>query len=110
MEFPRIQYGRRTNKQFNYIPRVYDPAKEDLDERVQKARAIRDKTNSEEDYAERIRKSYKSRSPVVSSGANKVALVARLRIMMIAVILGLMFYLVFYTDVIYVIFGAFSNA
>lgn len=110
MEFPRIQYGRRTNRRFDYKPRFYDEGKEDLDERVDRARKERDGLNGEQDFEQRIRYAYQRRDLTPSSAVDNARVISRLRVLAIATILGLLFYLLFYTDVIYVIFEAFDNA
>jgi len=110
MEFRRIEFGRRTNRQFNYTPRYYNEAMEDLHDRADRARRIRDAEKGEKTHGERIRQAFKARQVPEREGVNQALWISRLRVVVIAVILGLMFYLFFFTDVISTIFEAFSNA
>jgi len=110
MEFRRIEFGRRTNRQFNYTPRYYDETMEDLHERADRARRIRDAEKGDDTHKERIKHAFRARQVPERQGVNQALWISRLRVVVIAVILGLMFYLFFFTDVISTIFEAFSNA
>lgn len=105
-----MEYGRRTNRQFNYVPRYYNEDMEDLHERADLARQVREGKSEPGNYAERIRDGFRLRQQPVSKGMNQARWVSRLRTLAIAFILGLLFYLLFYTDVIYFIFEVFQNA
>jgi len=61
MEFRRLDYGRRTNRKFNYKPRYYDEDMEDLHERAERTQKIRDGDNSMESYSERIKHGYRTK-------------------------------------------------
>jgi len=110
MEFRRIEFGRRTNRKFTYTPRYYDEDMEDLHERVERGKKIRDGITEMDTYAERIKHGFRTKQKPAKEGANQALWVSRLRVIVIAAILGMLFYLFFYTDVIIVIFEAFSNA
>jgi len=110
MEFRRLDYGRRTNRKFNYKPRYYDEDMEDLHERAERTQKIRDGDNSMESYSERIKHGYRTKQTPEKKEVNQALWISRLRFILIASILGMLLYLFFYTDVINTIFEAFSNA
>lgn len=92
------------------MPRYYNEDMEDLHERAEQARSIRDGRTEPTNYAERIRDGFRLRQQPVSTGMDQARWISRMRTVAIAVILGLLFYLLFYTDVIYFIFEVFQNA
>lgn len=110
MEFRRLEYGRRTNRQFNYTPRYYDEDLDDLHERADRAREIRDAKDENGTHKQRIQHAFRYRQVPGRQGVNQMLWISRLRTVVIAVILGLIMYLFFFTDVISTIFEAFSNA
>ncbi|MCB9261089.1 MAG: hypothetical protein H6607_01770 [Flavobacteriales bacterium] len=106
MELPRVKIGRRHHKQFNYIPVFYDEDKEDLHNRIEKAKSERDGTV--EGFENRIRMAYKHRDVVpIDNHARKMKLVSQLRVLMFVIVFSMIAYLVFYTNTINIIFEAF---
>ena len=110
MEFPRITYGRRGHKRFNYKPVFYDPDKEDLENRVEKAKAEMTGEFDFQGYKKRLEASFRNRQSIPDDPfARQLKMVSRIRFWLIAVVLGSLAYLVFYTNTISIIFEAFKD-
>lgn len=110
MEFPRITYGRRGHKRFNYKPVFYDADKEDLDNRVERAKAEASGEYSAEGFQKRLEASFRNRQTLPEDPyARQLKSVSRIRYILIVAILGSMAYLVFYTNTISIIFEAFKH-
>lgn len=106
--------GRVANKQFKYVSRYYDEDKEDLDYRVARARRERDLANEtaeelESDHAKRMRKAMQFRTDAFNTQKNSMNKFAGVRTIIIAIILFIIFYLLFSSDIILRIFDAFYN-
>lgn len=110
MDFGRVQFGRRANRRFNYRPVYYDEDKEDLQDRVEKARMKATGTYRPEGFKERIKNGYKYQLGAYSTPYHMVASGSKARFLFILIIVGLTFYLAFYSQVFSVIFEAFYNA
>jgi hypothetical protein len=109
MELPRVSYGRRGNKRFNYKPRFYDEDKEDLYNRVEQSLAEKTGNFSAEGSKQRLQAAFKNRSSqAIDPAAQQQKLASRIRFILIALILGSMAYLVFYTNAFSIIFEAFK--
>ena len=109
MDFGRIQMGRRANKRFNYRPMYYDEDKEELQDRVVKAKMEASGKYEPDGFEERIKNGYKYRSNAYSSSYNVVSSGSRVRFLFILCTLGLLFYLAFYTETFSIIFEAFYH-
>lgn len=80
---------QRQSRQFNYIPRSYDPAKREVEERIQSLRESRDGNYNRDGAASRIRGSIrKNRSAGKGNSMQK-----RIRIVIILVMVTLMIFL-----------------
>lgn len=111
MELPRVSYGRRGNKRFDYKPRYYNEEKEDLLNRIERVKSEASGEYSAEGSKRRLEAAFKNRKSVpVDPNAQQQRLVSRVRILLIALILGTAAYLVFYTNTISIIFEAFKDA
>jgi hypothetical protein len=108
MGISSVTPGRRNNKRFSYTPRYFDEAKEDLEYRVERAKREIGEIEGTDGFQERIRKGYK-----YGAGPSKVVntqkAISRVRFMATATILGLIAYLIFYTDTLKIITLAFSK-
>jgi len=110
MELPRVTFGRRGNKRYNYKPRYYDEDKEDLQDRVERAKAEASGNYSAEGSRRRLQSAFKNRkSTPIDPLAQKQKMVSRIRVFLIALVLGAVAYLAFYTNAISIIFEAFNN-
>jgi hypothetical protein len=109
MEFPRIRFGRTTNRRFNYIPRYYDEDKEEFNERVERARQELEGSNNPDDFAKRMKAGFKKRTKAYNSVYNIDKKGSTLRTIFIAGMLGLIFYLLFSHDIIGKMFGLFER-
>ena len=110
MDLGRVKFGRRANKRFNYRPMYYDPDMEDLRHRVKNAEMERTGVYDEKGFKERIRTGYKNKTGQYSSQYNVVASGARVRVLFIALALGVLCYLIFYTRTFSSIFESLYNA
>jgi len=107
MDFGRIQMGRRANKRFNYRPMYYDADKEDLKERVNKAEMSASGKYKTSGFEKRIKHGFKNQAGNYTNQYNVVTSGGRVRLLFIIIVIGLTFYLTFYTRVFSVIFEAF---
>ncbi|MBI1305106.1 MAG: hypothetical protein GC181_00670 [Bacteroidetes bacterium] len=110
MEIRRIQFGRRANRRFNYIPRYYDEDKEDLENRVNNVRMEVSGNYDPKGFEQRIRDGFNKKSTAYQTPYNTINHGSRIRFLFILITLGLVFYLAFYTKAFGIIFGAFINA
>ncbi len=90
MIFSKFGFGKTSNRRFNYIPRYYDADKEEFEQRVRRSKEAIDETN----YADRIRHGYKHRSNAYNTVKNPLS-VSSIRVLLIAMVLGTIFYLMF---------------
>lgn len=102
--------GRRGNKRFNYRPRYYDERKEDLENRIERITSEVTGVYSAEGSRKRLETAFKNRGrqPIDAQGQQQ-KIVYRMRIILIAAILGSLAYLAFYTDTIDIIFQGFKQ-
>lgn len=90
MIFSKFGFGKTSNRRFNYIPRYYNAEKEELQERVRRAKEEINETN----YADRIRNGFKHRTNAYNTVKNPLSM-SSVRVLLIAIILGSIFYLMF---------------
>ncbi len=110
MEFSRVKMGRRNNKRFNYKPRYYDEDRENLHNRKELIKAEVTGDYSAEGSKLRIQTAYKNRGVrPLDPAAQQQRVVSRIRILLIALILGSIAYMVFYTDTLPVIISGFKK-
>jgi len=110
MDFGRVQIGRRANKRFNYRPMYYNEDLDDLHTRVKRAEMEKSGEFDANGFKDRIRSGYRNKTGQYSNEYNVVASGAKVRVFFIALALGLLCYLVFYTRTFSTIFEAFYNA
>lgn len=99
MIFSKFSFGKTTNRRFNYIPRYYDADKEAFQERVKKSRAEANGEVHTEGYENRIRSGFQQRNRAYNNVYNTGGK-STLRVALIALILGSIFYLMFSSGLI----------
>jgi len=110
MELPRVKYGRRGHKRFNYTPRYYDEDKEDLENRIEKITAEVTGEYSHKGSKRRLETAFKNRSTQpLDPTAQQQKLVSRVRFLLIVIVLTSLAYMVFYTNTFAVIVDGFKN-
>jgi hypothetical protein len=110
MQLSRIKIGRRGNKRFTYNPRFYDERKEDLGNRVERIRSEVTGNYSAEGSRQRIQTAFKNRGrQIIDPKAQQLKTVSRIRVILIALVLGSLAYLAFYTKTIDIIFDCFKQ-
>lgn len=109
MDFGRTQMGRRTNRRFNYRPMYYDADREDLQDRVKQAEMAAKGEYDPKGFEDRIRRRFRNQGVQSNSNHNFIS-GSKPRLLFIILVIGLMFYLTFYSRAFSVIFEAFYNA
>lgn len=106
MELPRIPFHRKTNRRYNYQPVYYDPNKEDLENRVRKARGD---TNTTSDYAENIRQGFRAQQSMYGNRYNQELKRSRIRTFILIIVFGILVYQLMRSDLILRLFEAFAH-
>jgi hypothetical protein len=108
MIFSRFGFGKTSNRRFNFVPRYYDADKEEFNKRVEMARREVGGEQSTDDLKERIRQGFSYRNKAYNNVYNHEHKKSLLRRMLIAVILGAIFYVLLSSDLLDKFIGAFS--
>lgn len=106
MELPRIPFNRKTNRRYNYQPVYYDPLKEDLDQRVRKAKG---ESGNPEDYAENIRQGFRAQQNQYGNRYNQELKKSKIRTILLVMVFSVLVYQILQSDLILRIFEAFAN-
>lgn len=110
MQLSRIKMGRRGNKRFQYHPLSYDERKEDLENRKERITSEVTGKYSAEGSKRRLQTAFKNRGhQPIDPSAQQQRLVSRVRVLLIAAVLGSLAYLAFYTDTLDIIFEGFKK-
>ncbi len=110
MQLSRVKMGRRGNKRFQYRPRYYDEQREDLEGRIERITSEVTGKYSAEGSKRRLKTAFKNRGhQPLDPTAQQQRLVSRVRVLLIAAILGSLAYLAFYTNTLDVIFEGFKK-
>lgn len=99
MIFSKFGFGRTSNRRFNYIPRYYDADKEAFNERVNRTKAEVNGESNIQGFENRIRNGFQFRNRAYNNVYNSSGK-STLRIALIALILGAIFYLMFNSGLI----------
>ncbi|MDA8886017.1 hypothetical protein N9I68_00380 [Bacteroidia bacterium] len=94
------------HRKFNYNPVFYDEAKDELHSRVDDIkREMGELTSSSDSVKDNIRRAYKSKQVNTRYGTAPSQKLYSLRIAIIAIILGLIFYYLWDSNLLEIIFG-----
>jgi hypothetical protein len=99
MIFSKFGFGKTSNRRFNYIPRYYDADKEAFNERVNRTKAEVNGESNIQGFENRIRNGFQFRNRAYNNVYNSSGK-STLRIALIALILGAIFYLMFNSGLI----------
>lgn len=106
MELPRIPFNRKTNRRYNYQPVYYDPLKEDLDQRVRKAKG---ETGGSDNYAENIRQGFRAQQNQYGNRYNQELKKSKIRTFVLVIVFAVLVYQLLQSDLILRIFEAFAH-
>lgn len=90
-------------KQFNYRPRFYDPGKEELQDRERKIKremGIVDEEEAGKPFSPGIKGQFRNTDGWKSKSSEDARRAQNTRLIMLIVILALVFYLFFYSDIL----------
>lgn len=107
MIFSRFGFGKTSNRRFNFTPRYYDADKEEFDKRVEMARREVGGERSTGDFKDRIRQGFNYRNKAYNNVYNQEHKKSMLRRLLIAGILGAIFYILLSSDLLDKFLGAF---
>ena len=106
----KIGFGNRVKpKSFGFVPRYYDPAKEELEERIKKYKQSEDTSDNVENMKNRIKTGLRMKhygSPDVRTSAVRKS---NIRLLFIICVLGLAAYLLMSSNKIIALIEAFSK-
>jgi hypothetical protein len=110
MQLSRIKIVRRSNKRFQFIPRFYDERSEELENRVERITSEVTGVYSQEGSRRRLATAFKNRGrQALDPKAQQMKMVSRVRVLLIAAVLGSVAYLAFFTSTIDIIFEGFMK-
>lgn len=93
------------SKQFNIRPRFYDPDKEERDDRVQRIKEelgiVDEKKDGEKPYRPRIKGQFRNQDAWQAKSSEPARRSQNKRLLYLFVILALIFYLFFYSDILF---------
>jgi hypothetical protein len=106
----KIGFGNRVKpKSFGFVPRYYDPAKEELEERIKKYKSAEDGSDNVENMKNRIKTGLRMKhygDPGVRSSAVRRS---NIRLLYIICVLGLAAYVLMSSNKIVALIEAFSK-